>query len=193
MNSDNKKVQTTEEFIDDKGLKSYIKKYYEDDKLVKTEYYNSKMKKHRDGDLPAIICYGDNILGMKLPDNGKLEIWVQNGKIYRDNNEPPIIGYYGKTDNIYLICCMQNGKIHSIRDLPAIIILRPDGRIKQEVWYKDNELYREGYKPTSISYNRDGTVYKYYKNGVEYNYIPDELIGALMQYYQERTAKLAGC
>lgn len=164
----NDKTDIIETLVDGVVVKSYIIKYYNDYKLIKTEYINNNNQIHRDDDLPAIISYTNyESIGCYTKDD-RCEIWIKNGKIYRDNDEPSIIVYYGESNNIRFKFWKIGQDIHRNGDKPGVIVFWPNGNVKQEIWYRNNKKHREGDKPAVIEYYRNGKLRKevWYSNDV---------------------------
>jgi hypothetical protein len=93
-------------------------------------------KKHRDGDLPAVI------------DNKK-QIWYKNAFMHRDNELPAYVD--GKT----MKWCV-NGQLHRDNDLPAVIehkvltYINPPESTLCVSWFNKGKLHRNDDKPAII-------------------------------------------
>lgn len=99
-------------------------------------------KRHRENDLPAIICY----------NGGKS--WFYNGHKHRENDLPATIFANGDKN---WFC---NGRIHRENDLPAVI--HANGN---QYWFYNDLQHRENDLPAVIIDN-DGT-HIWYKNGIK--------------------------
>ena len=121
-------------------------------------------KRHRDGDLPAVILttgmctcmwfkngkvHRSGDLPAVTSQNGTAE-WWKHGKRHRDGDLPAVIDV-GSRD------WYKHGKRHRDGDLPAIIW--SDGA---QEWYKNDMRYRDGNQPAVI--NADGE-WEWYQDG----------------------------
>ena len=166
--------------------------YYDNSDIVESEGWKNNDILHRDNDEPTIITYYKN-------GNLKAKIWYQNDKKHRDNDEPAIIVYY-KNGNLKAKIWYQNDKAQRNPSSPGENI-KPSkieyyktGNIKSETWYINNIIKSEEGEPDNITYNEDGTVDKYYKDGKEFEYpkqkLMDDIIGNIKTYKFESLEKI---
>ena len=183
------KIDIIETLVNGEVVKSYIiKYYYKDDKLIRIEYRNSDYEIHRDEDLPAIISY--NPMGNKrLSNEGRHEIWVQNGKMYRANDKPNIVVYYPDSNIVYSECWKNNDILHRDNDEPAVIRYYRNGNIENKSWFYNREYHRDNDKPACIEYYENGQVKKeewYLKGELDR---PFKGKPAKIRYYSDSTPK----
>jgi len=86
-----------------------------------------------------------------MTDTNDAQVWLRNGQLHRDSDQPAIIGTDG-TQEWY-----QNGQRHRDNDQPAVIW--PDGT---QLWYQNGQLHRDNDQPAIIG--ADGTQ-SWYQNG----------------------------
>lgn len=167
----NKKYDYYTETIDHgNGITCEIEYFY---KMKSKETWLLNGVKHRDGDLPAVICYdldlgGDSKESEEYYINGELhrnngpaliryiedctytESWYANGKLYRDNDLPVTIFYnYGPiVEELWL---NKEGDYHRDNDLPAVIEYYNETK-KSEEWWINGKNYRNNNKPVKIDY-----------------------------------------
>lgn len=102
-------------------------------------------KRHRGGDLPAIIRYDGTQKWYKsgfihrdddLPAiiSNSVRVWFINGRLHRDGDLPAIIRYDGSQE------WFKNGKTHRDKDLPAVIY--SDGH---KSWYTDGAFIKTNF------------------------------------------------
>ena len=111
-------------------------------------------KKHRDGDLPAVIWTSGSQEwykeGKQHRDHDRpAEIWAddtqwwyRDGLRHRDGDQPAIIEADGSQE------WHKDGKVHRDGGLAAII--RADG---SQTWYMDGKVHRDGDRSTYIKFN----------------------------------------
>lgn len=98
-------------------------------------------KKHRDGDLPAIV-------------NDNRQVWYHRGKIHRNNDLPAIIYYDTKS-------WYHRGKLHRDNDLPAVMC---DDEL---IWYNRGKKHRDHDLPAHMYTDNTITKYKWWYYGKE--------------------------
>lgn len=76
-------------------------------------------KRHRDGDLPAVV-------------GPFRSIWYQNGKRHRDGDQPAFIGRGVKA-------WYQHGRLRRSGDQPSVV-----GKYGVQVWYQDGKPHSMG-------------------------------------------------
>ncbi len=50
------------------------------------------------------------------------------------------------------------GRMHSVDDKPSFEAFYATGELMRQIWHKEGEVHREGNKPASIIYHRDGSI-----------------------------------
>jgi len=84
-------------------------------------------------------------------------------KAYLGSNEEHITGYIKEITPVLgkgKKEWFKDGQLHREGDKPASIWYFKDGSIDSEHWFKDGEMHREGDKPALISYYEDGSIWR---------------------------------
>ena len=92
-----------------------------------SQFWYRHGKKHRDGDLPAYL-WGDGSQG-----------WCQNGNFHRGDDLPAIVWANGDQE------WRQHGKRHRANGLPTI-----ECKNGVKIWYRHDKLHRDGNLPAII-------------------------------------------
>jgi antitoxin component YwqK of YwqJK toxin-antitoxin module len=151
--------------------KPKITKYSTIDLVYQEEYYLGN-KRHRDGDLPAYICYFDN---------GKIsrEEYFVNGELHRGDNKPAVISYYFSGE----ICSERyfvNGQSHRDGGKPAYVDYYLNGKISFSVYLIDNVVM------TNKQVNEFKKFEKLIKNDKSLIILNHKHINPLIQNYCQR-------
>ncbi len=95
-------------------------------------WYNADGKRHRDGDLPAEIWYGNG-------GKSKHEEWYLDGKRHRDGDLPAMILY--RSGKKAMEEWYRDDKPHRDGDRPAMIQYNEDGAVICQTYYCNGKQY----------------------------------------------------
>ena len=147
---------------------------------IKSQGWYKHGKLHRSDDLPAFVSAGDN-------DFAGVQEWWQNGEMHRDGEKPAYIVNHRnggqeeqwwqhdqmKRDGDKPVKVVKDadgsvtwerfsdsfGRFHRDGDKPASTSYHKNGQVKEETWYQNGLMHREG-GPAQVTYAEDGTVVK---------------------------------
>lgn len=122
------------------------------------EFYYTDNVVNRNGGKPAVISYTfDSNYGHKIRD----KMWVVNGKIHREDDEPALVKYH-KNGSLDIEIWFQNDEIHRENDAPAVRKYHYNSvNVEEERWFLNGNLFRKNNLNTVI-YNEHGIVFKQY-------------------------------
>ena len=125
---------------------------YENNKLLKEEWFNANGQLHREGDSPALIQYDEMFKYLRE------ETWFKNGKKHREGDLPAQICYYWNEKNKTKLyeTWFINDEIFRKGDLPARISYYENGNKKSEWWVRNKKNHRENDLPACIEYYENG-------------------------------------
>lgn len=123
------------------------------------EFYYTNSVVNRNGGKPAVITYilNSDYKQHKIKD----KIWVRNGKIDREDDEPAFVKYH-KNGSLDIEIWFQNDKIHRENDSPAVRKYHYNSiNVEEERWFLNGDLFRKN-NPNTVIYNENGVVFKQY-------------------------------
>lgn len=127
---------------------------------------NKIVKHYDDGTVKLVEYQVNNKIQNPVINKPAISEYYQSGNImiiqnWYDNKKHGISKYFNENGNLECELHWNKGCLHR-KDLPAIINYYPNGKIKSESFWQNDDYYSELDKPVYIEYKENGSMsYKF--------------------------------